>query len=145
MDISLTLSDPAMVENFKPNYQRMLDQGVDLLFCNHDEARLLTGAESVKDCARCLKDICSTFVITCGRDGSIGYDGKEITKIHGVSTHAIDTTGAGDIFAGAFLYSLCQGKDFTAAAELANRSASLLVASFGARLSQSDVTKHLQN
>ena len=144
VDISLTLSDPAIVEHFLPNFQCMLDLGVDLLFCNHDEARLLTGNDSIEDCARSLQDICPRFIITCGQDGSLGFDGLRFTRVEGLPTHAVDTTGAGDIFAGAFLYSLCQGKSFTAAAKLANLSASLLVASFGSRLHQSDVTQHLQ-
>ena len=145
VDISLTLSDPAIVENFLPHFERLLNLGVDLLFCNHDEARLLTGHDSVEDCARSLQDICSKFIITCGQDGSLGFDGLQFTRINGVPTRAVDTTGAGDIFAGAFLYSLSQSKSFAAAAELANRAASLLVTSFGSRLSQADVTQHLQN
>lgn len=144
VDVSVTLSDPAMVENFKANYEQMLNQGVDLLFCNHEEARLLTGADSVDDCAKALKEVCRSFVITCGSAGSVGFDGKEMTQVAGVPTEAVDTTGAGDVFAGAFLHSLCKGKDFTAAAELANRSASLLVSNFGARLDQSEVDQKLK-
>ena len=145
VDISLTLSDPAIVENFLPHFQRLLNLGVDLLFCNHDEARLLTGNDSVEDCARSLQDLCSKFIITCGQDGCLGFDGLQFTRINGVPTRAVDTTGAGDIFAGAFLYSLSQSKSFAAAAELANRAASLLVTGYGSRLSQADVTQHLQN
>lgn len=143
VEVSLTLSDPAMVENFLPNYQRMLDQGVDLLFCNLEEARLLTGATSVDNCAQQLQNICTRFVITCGKDGSVAYDGHSTLRTEAVAASAVDTTGAGDIFAGAFLYSLCRGKDFATAAELANRSAALLVTSFGARLSQAAVTSNL--
>lgn len=144
VDVSLTLSDPAMVENFKHNYEKFLESGVDLLFCNHDEARLLTGADSVDDCANALKKLCGTFVITCGSAGSVAYDGNEVTRVDGVPTTAVDTTGAGDAYAGAFLHSLCRGRSFTQAAELANQSASLLVSSFGARLSQEDVDGKLK-
>ncbi|MBT4162833.1 MAG: adenosine kinase [Gammaproteobacteria bacterium] len=144
VEVSLTLSDPAMIENFKSNYELLFSQGIDLLFCNHDEARLLTGADSVEDCARTLKEICRTFVITCGKSGSLTFDGKEVTRADGIATQAVDTTGAGDIFAGAFLHSLCQGQGFTEAAQLANRSASLLVSSFGARLSQDEVDTNLK-
>ena len=137
--ISLTLSDPAIVENFKASYDQLLRRGVDLLFCNHDEARLLTGANSVEDCVLALKKICKTFVITCGKAGSVAFDGQNLTTGTGVTTKAVDTTGAGDIFAGTFLHCLCLGLGFSEANELANKFASKLVSRFGARLTQEEV------
>jgi len=137
--ISLTLSDPAMIENFRANYDQLLSHGVDLLFCNHDEARLLTGAESVEDCVAALKKICKTFVITCGKTGSVAFDGQDLTTATGVPAKAVDTTGAGDIFAGTFLHCLCRGLGFSEANELANKFASKLVSCFGARLTQEEV------
>ena len=139
ISISLTLSDPGMVENFKPNYGQLLRRGVDLLFCNHDEARLLTGAESVEECVLALKEICTTFVITCGKAGSVAFDGQNLTTANGVNTKAVDTTGAGDIFAGTFLHCLCKGLGFSQANELANKLASKLVSRFGARLTLEEV------
>ncbi len=144
VDITLTLSDPEIVESFLPNFHRMLDFGVDLLFCNHEEAKIITGNDSIRDCARTLKQMCSSFIITCGEEGSLGYDGVEFTRTDSVSTQAIDTTGAGDIFAGAFLFSLSRDKGFREAAELGHRSASMLVAQFGARLNQSTVSQLLK-
>lgn len=134
VEVSVTLSDPAMVENFKNNYDLLLQAGVDLLFCNYDEACLLTGENSLDACASSLKDSVKTFVITCGKDGSLAWDGTAFHQAAGVPTTAVDTTGAGDIFAGAFLHCLSKGMDFTLAGNLANRSASLLVSKFGARL-----------
>ncbi|HCC45230.1 MAG TPA: adenosine kinase [Gammaproteobacteria bacterium] len=144
VEVSLTLSDPAMVENYLPNYRSILDSGVDLLFCNLDEAKLLTGTETPDDCVRQLRNICSCFVITCGKEGSLAFDGNSTIRTEGKAAKAIDTTGAGDIFAGTFLHGICNGKDFTQAAEFANRSASLLVANFGARLKQSEVDRYLK-
>lgn len=137
--VSLTLSDPVMVENFKSNYDQLLNKGVDLLFCNHDEARLLTGADSVEDCVTALKEICKTFIITCGKDGSVAFDGQDLVTGTGVPAKAVDTTGAGDIFAGAFLHCLCQGLGFSEANQLANKFAAKLVTRFGARLTQEEV------
>lgn len=142
--VSLTLSDPAMVENFKANYEQLLSGGIDLLFCNHDEAKLLTGAQSADECVTALKDYVPNFVMTCGSAGSIAWDGDRVVSTEGVPTTAVDTTGAGDIFAGAFLYALSKGQDFAAANALANRSASLLVSRFGARLTQQEVDQELK-
>ena len=139
VQISLTLSDPAMIENFRKNYDQLLGHGIDLLFCNHDEARLLTGAESVDDCVAALKKICKAFVITRGKAGSVAFDGQALTTATGVPAKAVDTTGAGDIFAGTFLHCLCRGLGFSEANVLANKFASKLVSCFGARLTQEEV------
>lgn len=137
--ISLTLSDSAMIEHFKANYDQLISRGVDLLFCNHDEARLLTGAESVGDCIAALKGICKTFVMTCGKDGSVAFDGQDLSTAAAIPTTAVDTTGAGDVFAGVFLHCLCKGLGFSEANELASKFASKLVSRFGSRLTQEEV------
>ena len=144
VEVALTLSDPAMVENFKANYELLCSQGVDLLFCNLDEARLLTGADTAENCAKILKEISRAFVITCGKSGSVAFNGSETFIADAIPTEAVDTTGAGDIFAGAFLHSLSRGQSFDTANHLANKSASLLVSSFGARLSQAEVDASLR-
>lgn len=144
VSVALTLSDPLMVENFKANYELFIERGVDLLFCNLQEAKLLTGSDSIGACAALLKKICRTFVITCGEDGSTAFDGTQQTHAQAVPTKAVDTTGAGDIFAGAFLHSLCAGNSFPEANALANKSASLLVSRFGARLTQQEVNSSLK-
>jgi sugar/nucleoside kinase (ribokinase family) len=52
----------------------------------------------------------------------------------GVEAKAIDTNGAGDMFAGAFLYAITSGKSYAWAAGLANDCAARVVAQFGPRL-----------
>ena len=128
-----------MIEHFKANYDQLISRGVDLLFCNHDEARLLTGAESVGDCIAALKGICKTFVMTCGKDGSVAFDGQDLSTAAAIPTTAVDTTGAGDVFAGVFLHCLCKGLGFSEANELASKFASKLVSRFGSRLTQEEV------
>jgi sugar/nucleoside kinase (ribokinase family) len=75
-------------------------------------------------------------VMTCGKEGALVFDGSEETMSVGIPTKAVDTTGAGDIFAGTFLFGLTHGMSFPACADLANKAASLLVSSFGARADQ---------
>lgn len=141
--VSLTLSDPAMVSNFKSSFDELAENGVDLLFCNEDEAKLWTGQDDRHEAIKALSQVCGQFAITCGKEGAIVYDGHEVKMVEGVPARAVDTTGAGDMFAGAFLHAICQGKSFAEAAALANKSASLLVTNFGARLSTRDVQTKL--
>ena len=57
-----------------------------------------------------------------------------IHQLAGVEATAIDTNGAGDMFAGAFLYAITSGRDYAWAADLANDCAARVVAQFGPRL-----------
>lgn len=141
--VSLTLSDPAMVENFKESFDELASRGVDLVFCNEDEARLWTG-ETDRDVAMTrLKSMCPYVVMTCGKEGALVHDGKITTLVPGVPAKAVDTTGAGDIFAGAFLYAISTGKSYEEAASFANLSASVLVSSFGARLTMDVISSRI--
>ncbi len=77
--------------------------------------------------------------MTCGKDGAMIYDGDAVTLVPGFASKAVDTTGAGDMFAGAFLYGINHGMSHVQAAKIANKAASLLVANFGARMPAEDV------
>lgn len=132
--VSLTLSDPAMVENFKHAFDELVERGVDLIFCNEEEARLWTGSSDRKIAMQKLSEACPRIAMTCGKEGAMVHEDNNTTMVPGILAKAIDTTGAGDMFAGAFLYAINNGKSYTEAAAIANRAASLLVASFGARL-----------
>lgn len=141
--VSLTLSDPAMVENFKHAFDELIERGVDLVFCNEEEARLWSGCEDRNEALAKLADACQQVVMTCGKEGAMVHDGKTTTMVEGVAAKAVDTTGAGDMFAGAFLYAINKGDSYPEAAAFANRAASLLVASFGARLPMDTIKAEL--
>lgn len=141
--VALTLSDPAMVEYFKGGFDELMSGGVDLLFCNKDEALLWTGASNIDDAIEVIKQQCSAFAITLGAEGSITYDG-DLHSAPAVPAKAVDTTGAGDIFAGAFLQGITSGLSHQESAVLGNKAASRLVSSFGARLKAEEVIKYLK-
>lgn len=141
--VALTLSDPAIVEHFKDDFDSLIKAGVDLLFCNKDEALLWTGTEDIEAAIEVLKKHFPAFAVTLGASGSLTYDGS-IHLVDSVATKAVDTTGAGDIFAGAFLYAITSGQSHEQAAALGNKAASLLVSSFGARLRQEQVNQLLK-
>lgn len=131
---SLSLSDPGMVEFFKEGLQEMIGKQVDLLFCNKDEAMGWTGASSIEEAAEALKLSAKTFAVTLGKEGALVFDGNELQRIEGEAVEAIDTNGAGDMFAGAFLYAITHGKDYSSAAKLANHAAAKVVSQYGPRL-----------
>ncbi len=131
---ALTFSDPNMVRFFKDGLQEMLGDKVDLLFCNREEALTWTGADTIADAAEELKLLCNSFAITLGAEGALIFDGQRQQQVAAAKVHAVDSNGAGDMFAGAFLYGLTHGYDYIKSAELATRAAGLLVTQFGPRL-----------
>ena len=119
----------------------MIGSGVDLIFCNKDEAMAFTATESLEAAAEGLKQCTKTFAITDGAKGAITFDGKIMHQSAGVEATAVDTSGAGDMFAGAFLYAITSGRDYAWAADLANDCAARVVAQFGPRLEAQQFNK----
>ncbi len=137
--VSLTLSDPAIAEHFKSAFDEFAEAGIELIFCNEDEAKIWTASKTSEEAFLKLKTISPQVVMTCGAKGAMTFDGASQAMIPGVSTKAVDTTGAGDIFAGAFLFAITRGQGFAEAAALANRIAAKLVSEFGARLTAESI------
>jgi len=131
---ALSLSDPGMVEFFSEGLQAMLGDKVDLLFCNEQEALQWTRTNNIADAAAQLKSDARSFAITLGAKGAVIFDGQQLIDIAPYPVQAIDTNGAGDMFAGAFLYAITHGHDHASAGKLACRSAAELVCHYGPRL-----------
>lgn len=131
---AISLSDPAMVQLFHDGLLEMIGAGVDMLFCNRDEALGFTGTETVEEAARALRQHCRSFAITLGADGALLWDGEQQQQVASPKVHAIDTNGAGDMFAGAFLYGINRQMPFAEAGELACRAAAQVVSQYGPRL-----------
>jgi sugar/nucleoside kinase (ribokinase family) len=132
--VALSLSDPFVAQIFADNLRAVIGEGVDLVFCNKDEALAFTQTETVGEACDALKQNAKTFAVTDGAQGAIVVDGKDTVSVPCVPVDAVDTNGAGDMFAGAFMYALTAGRDFKWAAELANESAARVVGQFGPRL-----------
>ena len=131
---AITLSDPSIVEIFKDKFVDVIGASVDLLFCNEEEAMTYTGTDNVMDAREALKKDARKFVITQGKNGAMIYDGDTFIDIEPYEVKAIDTNGAGDMFAGAFLYGITNGLGYAGAGKLASLASSKVVAQYGPRL-----------
>lgn len=143
--IALTLSDPAMVQYAREGLDELLDDGVDLIFCNQQEAMMYTGTETAEAALEQLKQKSKYIVLTLGAQGALIYDGNKTFSVPGRPVTAVDANGAGDAFAGSFLYALNAGLGFQTAAQLAILVSSEVVAQFGPRLAVKDYAKLLHN
>ena len=135
---SLSLSDPFVVQVFADNLRKVIGDGIDLVFCNSHEARSFTNTHSTEAAAEQLKKYAKTFVITRGAGGSLSYDGKDLVQTAGLTANAVDTNGAGDMFAGAFLYAINAGHNYAWAAKFANAASARVISQFGPRIEATD-------
>ena len=136
--VGLSLSDPFVAKLFADNLKSVIADGIDLIFCNKDEALAFTGTDNIDQAAKALESYAKTFVITDGARGATVFDGGSLLKVSGVKANAIDTNGAGDMFAGTFLHAITAGGSYIEAAKLANQAAAMVVECFGPRLKKTD-------
>lgn len=140
---TLTFSDPSMVRYFSTQMNEIIGASVDLLFCNEEEAMIHTGTDSLNDAREKLKGVARHFAITLGANGAMIYDGDTFINIEPYKVKAVDTNGAGDMFAGAFLYGITHGHSYAEAGKLASLASARVVSQFGPRLEPEQVKKVL--
>jgi sugar/nucleoside kinase (ribokinase family) len=133
--VAVSFSDPGMVTFFRDNMNAMLEGGVDFVFCNEIEALEWAQTDNLDEAAERLKAICQSFVITRGAYGAILYDGTSTHQVASEKVNAVNTNGAGDMFAGAFFFALWRGAAMVNACEFAAKAAGAVVCQAGPRLS----------
>jgi sugar/nucleoside kinase (ribokinase family) len=132
--VAFTVSDPFLIEHYRDEFLALIEGPVDLLFCNLEEASSLTGLQDVIDCAREIHRHAQNVALTLGANGSILMHEGEAIVIEGVSVDAVDTTGAGDMYAAGLLFGITNGLTWKQAGHLGAHAAGRIVAQLGARL-----------
>jgi sugar/nucleoside kinase (ribokinase family) len=131
--VALTCSDAFIPQAFGDAFREALAQS-DLLFCNAAEAAAVAGGGTAAEAFAALKGLVPNAVVTDGPNGAF-------VRFHGAEHHVpafpcrpVDLTGAGDMFAGAFLYGITHGVPAERAARAANFLAMKVITQIGARL-----------
>lgn len=132
--VAFTVSDPFLVGLNRELFWELIQGPVDLLFCNLEEARALTGHTDAVECAQHIHRNAADVALTLGADGSLLMREGQIIPIEGRRVQAIDTTGAGDMYAAGILYGITNGLSWRDAGHLASHAAARIVSQMGARL-----------
>ncbi len=132
--VAFSASDPFLINLLRDEIWELITGPVDLFFCNEEEAKSLTGKNDPVQCAAMIHEHAENVALTLGPKGSILMHGGETIPIEGVDVDAIDTTGAGDMYAGGLLYGITSGMSWHQAGHLASHAAARVVAQMGARL-----------
>ncbi|MFC7685044.1 ribokinase [Ureibacillus sp. GCM10028918] len=130
------LLNPAPAGNYKPEWI----EKVTYLTPNETECEVIFGT----DYETVLKQYPNKIIVTLGGDGAAYNDGTKIVKVPGFTTKAVDTTGAGDTFNGAFAHAITMGKSIEECVQFANIAASLSVEKFGAQGGMPQIEKVME-
>ncbi len=130
--VALSLSDAFCVERHRAAFLALLAD-VDILFANEAEICSLYQVNSFADGVTAARRDVRLAALTQSEAGSVIVQGAETVEIGAVATQVIDTTGAGDAYAGGFLSAYTAGSSLAECGARASRAASVVIAQYGAR------------
>ncbi len=131
--IVLSASDPFCIINQRDLFISLIQTTADLIIMNEEEACALVSGD-LKTCIKFIQTTGKRAVITLGAAGAIAVDGENIWECPARKVEVVDTTGAGDGFAGGFLYGLSAGWEIPECLQLGSYMAGKVVAVPGGRL-----------
>ncbi len=133
---AISLSDVFCVDMHRDSFKDFIKSDIDYVFCNEDE---LNSLFELNDINKSIENFEETFcdvkqlICTLGSDGVLIYDDGEKHTFSATEADVVDKTGAGDFFAGGYLFGLQKGLSLNESAEIANRSAAHVISEIGVR------------
>tara|TARA_R110002167_G_scaffold364821_2_gene587578 strand:- start:75198 stop:76199 length:1002 start_codon:yes stop_codon:yes gene_type:complete len=134
--VSLTLSDPFCVSRHREAFRAMIRDDVDLLFCNR--AEMLSMYETDDFDAALAMAAAEVAVVACtdSANGAYVLAGSQHWHVPADPVQIVDATGAGDLFAGAFLWALAENYSLPDCGRIGNIAAGEVIGHIGARPEQ---------
>ena len=131
---ALSLSDAGIVNGFKDKFKQIESYGIDMIFCNDDEAIAFAETSNLEEAINFYKEQSYMIAITKGSEGSIVINSGEEIFSPAEEITPVDTNGAGDMYAGSFMHAYLNGLDLSECARFSNYASSKVVETFGPRL-----------
>jgi sugar/nucleoside kinase (ribokinase family) len=132
--IILSLSDSFCVDRHRESFLELIDEYVDIVFCNESEVLSLFKKDKLASCQRDLSSLCELVVVTLGSNGSLIINKNEIKVIKSLNKgKIIDTTGAGDIYAGGFIHGLINNYSLKKCGDIGSICAGYIITQLGSR------------
>lgn len=108
--VALDLASFTVVESSRDFILSNVVDHVDILIANEDEARAFAGTDDEAEALSSLSSFADTAVLKLGKRGSLIARGGTVTRVEPfIGKDAVDTTGAGDLWAAGFLYGITHG------------------------------------
>jgi len=131
--VSITLSDPFCIDRHRKAFARLLREDTDLLFANRVEILSMYETDDFDAALAAAAAQVPIVVCTDSANGAYVISGGDRWHVPAVPTRVVDATGAGDLFAGAFLWGLSHGYELETCGRMACVAASEVISHIGAR------------
>jgi len=132
--IILSLSDSFCVDRHRESFLELIDNYVDIVFCNESEVLSLFEENNLQRCQKSISSICELVIITLGSKGSLIINNGKLEEINPkILGKIIDTTGAGDLYAGGFIHGLINNYPIKKCGELGSICAGHIITQLGSR------------
>tara|TARA_B100000161_G_scaffold78292_1_gene54097 strand:- start:27 stop:638 length:612 start_codon:yes stop_codon:yes gene_type:complete len=132
--IILSLSDSFCVDRHRKSFLELVDNYVDIVFCNESEVLSLFEKDKLANCQEELSSLCELVVVTLGSNGSMIINKNNIEVIKSIMKgKVIDTTGAGDIYAGGFIHGLINNYSLKKCGKIGSICAGQIITQLGSR------------
>lgn len=142
---SFTLSDSFLVDRFRNEFLDLCEGDIDILFANEHELCSLFETSDLDTAVSRISELCQIATVTMGSRGSLVIRGSEVIEVAAAPVpRVVDTTGAGDAYAGGFLYGFVTGHSLRKCATFGNIAAGEVISRIGARPSN-DLTELVRN
>jgi len=134
LKVSLDMASYNVVAENIDFLKNMVANYVDILFANEDEARSFTGLEA-EQALEYIANHCEYAIVKIGKQGSLIKHGTETARVGIIGIDAIDTTGAGDLYAAGFLYGLVKERTLQECGNLGALLSGKVIENLGAKIS----------
>jgi len=132
--IILSLSDSFCVDRHRESFLELIDKYVDIVFCNESEVLSLFKMDKLSNCQGDLSSLCELVIVTLGSNGSLIINKNNIEVINSIMKgKVIDTTGAGDIYAGGFIHGLINNYSLKKCGAIGSICAGQIITQLGSR------------
>ena len=143
--IILSLSDSFCVDRHRESFLELIDNYIDVVFCNESEVLSLFKENNLQNCKEYISSICELVIITLGSKGSLVINKGESEEVKPkLLGNIIDTTGAGDLYAGGFIHGLIKNYALKKCGEMGSICAGHIITQLGSR-SNIDLQKLIQS
>jgi len=135
--VAFDLGDPNSIKKNKSLFRKITKRYVNVLLANEEEAKIFTDDSNYKESLEKISKLVDVVVIKLGERGSIIKYKNKVIEVNPYKANAVDTTGAGDMYAAGFLFGLSQKYSLEKSGKIASYLSSKVVEDYGARLNSS--------